>query len=454
MSEATKNGKIEDLCGWLIEKALKGGAAEADVFYTEGQSRHISLREGQPEEDVLGIGRSVTLRSILPDRRQGLASMNRFERGDLVELVEWSLSNAALSEPDPFLEIGEGATEFNGEDLGIEDPDLETLTHEKRVQACIEMTEVARAADPRVVSVRSATWSDARGRIYLANSRGFGAWQFGTTVSCGVAVVLQENGSFEMGGFGEDSRFWRKLDPEAVAREAVRKTGMILGGKPVETARMTVFLDPESCADFIDAIGDLFLAPNVLRNKSLLRGKLGTAVASQSFSLVDDGRLFGGMASSPFDGEGVRTRRTPLITGGILENYLYDLRSAREAGVASTGNAVRGSGTAPDAGCSNLFPIPGKKNPEALFQEAGRGLLVTEIMGLHTINPVSGDFSLGIKGVLMEGGEAVRPVAEATVAGNLADWLLQIGELANDLRFFGSTGGCTMVVNDVAVAGS
>ncbi len=454
MREATGKSNIEEMCGWLIEKALRGGAAEADVFYTEGQSRHISLREGVPEEDVSGFGQSVTLRSVLPDRRQGLASVNHFKRGDLLELVDWSLSNAALSEPDPFLEIGEGAWASDSENLGIEDPDLEKLTHENRIRACVEMTEAARSADRRVVSVRSATWSDARGKIYLANSRGFGAWQSGTTVSCGVAVVMQDNDSFEMGAFGEDSRCWGRLDPQAVAREAVRKTGMILGGKPIETARMTVFLDPESCADFIDAIGDLFLGPNVLRNKSLLRGKLKTAVASPSFSLVDDGRLFGGMASGPFDGEGVQTRRTPLITRGVLENYLYDLRSARESGVASTGNAVRGSGSAPDAGCSNLFPIPGEKDPGTLFLEAGRGLLVTEIMGLHTINPVSGDFSLGIKGVLMEGGEPTRAVAEVTVAGNLADWLLQIGELGNDLRFFGSTGGCTMVINDVAVAGS
>lgn len=454
MRDPMKAEQVESFCGWLIEKALKGGAVEADVFYSEGESRHISLREGLPEEDAGGYGHSVTLRSLLPGGRQGLASANRFEREDLSELVEWSLANAAVSEPDPFVEIGEGAAALEVEDLELEDPDLKSLTHEERMKACIEMTEAAKGDDRRVVSVRSASWSDGWGSILLANSRGFMSWQRGTTASCGVAVVLQEGDSFEMGGFGEESRFARKLDPVSVALQAVRKTAMILGGKPLETGRMTVFLDPESCADFIDAIGDLFLAPNILKNKSLLKDKLGTAVASPAFSLVDDGRLHGGMASSPFDGEGVRTRRTNLLSSGFLENYLYDLRSAREAGVSSTGNAVRGNGTAPDAGCSNLFPVPGKKDPRTLYSEAGRGLLVTEMMGLHTINPVSGDFSLGVKGVLLEGPDPVRPVAEVTIAGNLADWLRQVHAVGNDLRFFGSTGGCTLVVNDVSVAGS
>jgi len=449
-----KSDHVETFCGWLLEKALQGGAVDADVFYSEGESRHISLREGLPEEDTSGFGHSVTLRLLMEGGRQGLATVNRFDRADLSELVKWSLANAAVSEPDPFAEIGEGPRLPDGEDLRLEDPDLKALTHEQRTRACLEMTEAARGADKRVVSVRSASWSDGWGAIFLANTRGFHAWQRGTTASCGVSVVLQEKESYEMGGFGEDSRFAVTLDPVAVAKQAVRKTGMILGGTPVETGRMTIFLDPESCADFVDAIGDLFLAPNILRNKSLLRGKLGTVVASGAFSLVDDGRLPGGMASSPFDGEGVRTRRTSLLASGVLENYLYDLRSARESGVSSTGNAIRGNGTAPDAGCSNLFPVPGGKDPETLYAEAGRGLLVTEIMGLHTINPVSGDFSLGVKGVLMEGVDPVRPVAEVTVAGNLGDWLRQVHAVGSDLHFFGGTGGCTMVINDVAVAGS
>ncbi len=454
MMEPRKTGNVEAFCAWLLEKTLRGGAIDADVFYSEGESRHVSLREGQPEEDVNGFGHSVTLRALLPGGRQGLAFANHFERSDLSELVQWSLSNAAVAEPDPFVEIGGGPELPDEDDLALEDPRILAYTHEERIKACEEMTKAANNADPRVASVRSASWSDGWGSVFLANTKGFSSWQGGTTASCGVAVVLKENESYEMGGFGVDARFAEKLDPVSVAVQAVRKTALILGGTPVSTGRMTIFLDPESCADFIDAISDLFLAPNILRNKSLLKGKLKTKVASAALSLVDDGRLRGGLGTSPFDGEGTRTRRTSILAGGFLENYLYDLRSARESGVASTGNAVRGSGTAPDAGCSNLYPVPGDKTPEALFREAGKGLLVTEIMGLHTINPVSGDFSLGVKGALIEGVEPVRPVAEVTVAGNLADWLRQVHAVGNDLRFFGGIGGCTMVINDVAVAGS
>ena len=342
MKNPMKTAQVEEFCVWLLEKARKGGAVDADVFFSEGESRHISLREGNPEEDCNGFGHSVTLRVLLPGGRQGLASVNRFDRTDLSALVEWSLANAKVSEPDPFVEIGAGPDRLDEEDLHLEDPDLRSLTHEQRMQACLEMTEAARGADKRVVSVRSASWSDGWGSVFLANTRGFQAWQRGTTASCGVAVVLQEGESYEMGGFGEDSRFAGKLDPAAVAIQAVRKTGMILGGTPVETGRMTIFLDPESCADFIDAIGDLFLAPNVLRNKSLLKGKLGTPVASSVFSLVDDGRLPGGMGTSPFDGEGIRTRRTSLLSSG--GSGKLSLRHPFRKGIRSFVHGQRGPG--------------------------------------------------------------------------------------------------------------
>ena len=144
-----KSDQVESFCGWLLEKALQGGAGDADVFYSEGESRHISLREGLPEEDTSGFGHSVTLRLLMEGGRQGLATVNRFGRADLSELVKWSLANAAVSEPDPFAEIGEGLSLPDVEDLRLEDPDLKAITHEQRTRACLEMTEAARGAHAR-----------------------------------------------------------------------------------------------------------------------------------------------------------------------------------------------------------------------------------------------------------------------------------------------------------------
>jgi Predicted Zn-dependent proteases and their inactivated homologs len=156
-----KSDQVESFCGWLLEKALQGGAVDADVFYAEGESRHISLREGLPEEDTNGFGHSVTLRLLMEGGRQGLATINRFDRADLSELVKWSLANAAVSEPDPFAEIGEGPRLPDGEDLRLEDPDLKALTHEQRTRACLEMTEAAKG--PTRGSYRSGAPPGAMG---------------------------------------------------------------------------------------------------------------------------------------------------------------------------------------------------------------------------------------------------------------------------------------------------
>ena len=185
----------------------------------------------------------------------------------------------------------------------------------------------------------------------------------------------------------------------------------------------------------------------------MLAGRLGTSVASSAFSLVDDGTLPGRMGTSPFDAEGVPTRRTVLVDKGVACSYLYNLQYAQKDGVASTGNASRGMSSLPDVGTSNLILEAGISSQGALIESVQSGFLVTELMGLHTLDPVSGDFSLGAKGIEIKKGVLSRPVSGVTIAGNLLELLNKVVAVGNDFEFFGSTGACTLVVDDIAVAG-
>jgi PmbA protein len=160
------------------------------------------------------------------------------------------------------------------------------------------------------------------------------------------------------------------------------------------------------------------------------------------------------MGSEMFDGEGVPTGRTVLIESGFAENYLYNLQYAAKDGVPSTGNASRSLAGLPDVGASNLILTPGRESADSLFKRVQDGFLVAELMGMHTLNHVSGDFSLGAKGVRVKNGEFCGPVAGVTISGNLIDILKKITAIGSDLEFFGSTGASTIVVEDVAVAGS
>jgi PmbA protein len=266
-------------------------------------------------------------------------------------------------------------------------------------------------------------------------------------------VVLRDGESYEIGGYGRLARFIRDLDAESIARASVDRTLRILGGRPLPTGRYTLLLEPEAAVSIMDEIGEMFCASEVHKGRSLMAGRLGDVVAGSEVTLVDDARMPRGIGTVPHDAECVPTGRTTLISSGTANAYLYNLQHAAKDGVKSTGNAARGLSSLPDISTSNLVLQPGGESPESLMKNVKRGLLVTELMGLHTINSVTGDFSLGAKGVYIENGAPAEPVSGVTIADNLIGFLRKITSVGNDLVFFGSTGSPTIVVEDVTIAG-
>lgn len=445
--------QIEALAVWLLDQCRVAGASDADILYSCGTSHELSLRDGEPEECSSGNFSALGVRTLLPDGRQGIAYGNKLDRTSLAGLVHWSLHNCKNAEPEEGISLYRGVSRNMDKHLRLYDPEVLTISPSARMEYCREMTSTAKKEDPRVVSIRSASWSDGWGESLYATSAGFLGWRDGTSVSCQVAVVLQDGEVTEMGGYGQQDRSLVALAPTLCAKKAVKRTTDIFGGKPIPTGRYTLLFDPETTSSLIDEIAELFCASDVHRGHSMLAGRLGTSVASASFSLVDDGTLPGRMGSSPFDAEGVPTRRTVLVDKGVARSYLYNLQYAQKDGVASTGNASRGMSSLPDVGTSNLILEAGISSPEALIQSVESGFWVTELMGLHTLDPVSGDFSLGAKGIAIKKGALAEPVGGVTIAGNLLELLNKVVAVGNDFEFFGSTGACTLVVDDIAVAG-
>lgn len=452
MKNFPERGAAESAASFLIERAVKRGAA-ADVLYTFNSGHSLSLLDGEPEKMSSGFSLGIGLRTLDSAGRQGVAYVNSLDWNLLDEVVEWSFSNCMASEPDAYVALADPIP-VSAEDLALSDEAVLNLSVSDRMAFCREMWETARSADPRVVSVRSASWGDGAGEVLYASSTGAMMWYEGASAGCGVSVILSSGDEMEMGGYGDESRVLASLDLQATALEAVRRTAMVLGGEPLPTGRYDLLLDPESSASFVEVLGELFLASNIHKNKSFLKGKLGEKIASTALSLVDDGALKGGIGTTPFDGEGVPCSKTALLSGGVVESWLYNLKYARIDGVASTGNAARSVSGTPDVDCSNLSLLPGMWTQQDLMLQIGSGILVTELLGLHTINPVSGDFSLGIKGVRIKDGTLSEPVAGMTVAGNIKDVLHAIDLVGNDFKYFGSIGSCSLVIRDVAAAGT
>ncbi len=443
----------EQAAAFLIDRAVEKGAAAADVLYVSGYGHSLSLLDGEPEDISSGFSTGIGIRALDSCGRQGAARVNSLEKRSLEEAVDWSISNCKASEEDPYVGLVPPSSCPEG-DLGLYDPEIANLSCEDRMAFCKRMWECARSADPRVVSVRSTSWGDGVQDVLYASSEGAMMWYRGASAGCGVSVVLSSSEDMEMGGYGEESRLLSSLSPEDVAHEAVERSAMVLGGRPLSTRKYDLLLDPDSSASFVEVVGELFLASNIHKNKSLLKGRLGDKIASSALTIVDDGALKGALGSAPFDGEGVPCSRTAILTRGVVESWLYNLKYARMDGVHSTGNASRSLSGTPDVGCSNLCVAPGKWTPQDLLLQVRSGIYVKELLGLHTVNSVSGDFSLGIKGVRIQDGEVREPVAGMTIAGNFMDFLGSVDLLGNDLKFTGSTGSCSMVIRDVTTAGA
>jgi PmbA protein len=246
------------------------------------------------------------------------------------------------------------------------------------------------------------------------------------------------------------------LDPAAIGRQGAVKALAKLGGEPGTTGRMPAVLDREIVMGLLDALSPAFSARRVLRGTSVLAGRMGERIASPAVRLVDDPRLPGGFGSAPVDGEGLATRRVTLIEEGRLAGYLHDTFSHLKLNAGKPGNSVRHSyDSPPRIGTMNLVLVPGTEPPEALAERAGAGVWVKEVMGLHTLDPVTGDFSLGGSGHRIEDGKAGAPVDRMALSGNLLELLAGIRAVGSDFKIFTGGGGApSVLVGGLSVAGS
>lgn len=452
MTEFLSRGEVESMAEWMLDEALRGGASGADVLYSEGAGSGISLKDGEIEECVTGFTAGVGVRTIMSDGRQGISFGNRLEKLSLKELVEWSLFNCKNSESEEGIMLYKGQLKPDPA-IDLEDPEITAITPQKRMEYCKIMTESAMSADSNILSVRSAAWHDGWGSSFYCTTTGLHGWERGSSASCGVTVIATDGKNTEMGGHGIESRRFDELDIRNTALKAVEKTVASLGGSPMKTGPYTIVIEPETAASLVDVIGDLFCAPDIHKGRSMMKDRLGTQVASSCVTLRDDGRIPWKAGTSSWDAEGVPTGRTLLIEDGIARSYLYNLQYAWKDGVSSTGNACRGMSSLPDVGASNLLLDAGSETAESLISGVRSGLYLTELMGLHTIDPISGDFSVGAKGLLIESGKITRPVSGVTIASNLMDFLKNIVAVGSDLIFFGSTAAPTLVVENIVIAG-
>jgi PmbA protein len=446
---------LEQAAARAVEAALAAGADDAEAWAEHAVEREIRVYEGNVESLTDAAGNGIGIRSF-DGGRWGYAYGTDLSDAGLKSLAEAAAGAAAVADPDEYAGLPD---EFGAADVGsLASPALAEWDTAGKVELALAVERAARARDG-VSQVEEALYADGAQQVAIVNSRGFSA-SYESTIAYAWASAFAGEGSDLMTGLGVGmARDPDGLDPEAIGTEAAERAIELAGARQPEGRRCPVVLDPFVAASFAGFIGGMLSADAVQRGRSLFADREGEEVAGAGFVLVDDGVHPEGPSTAPFDGEGAARRRTPLIEDGRLLTYLFDARTARKGGRETTGNAGRGSyRVPPSVSTTNLVLEAGEETLEELVARAGDGLYVASVAGLHSgVNPVSGTFSVGATGRLIENGELGRPVREITIASDLVSMLKAVQAVGGPGRwvpFGGSVRSAPVLIAEMQVSGS
>jgi PmbA protein len=450
--------ELLDLAQSVVARAFPGEGME--VYVTRGTETEVAAYEGEVESLTSADSSGVGIR-VLVGEADGAGSQVGFAwAGSLApDVIAATLADArdnarfATPDPDVVLAVPDGvaAVELDQWDDGVASTPME-----KKIALAIELERATRASDPRVRQVSSADYSDSRAEVALASTTGILSSRRRTNASLSVDAIVGEGAETQTGGGFSVGRGPADLVPDEAMDDAVLRATRMLGAQKPPSAHCTVVFDPRVVSTLLGVISSALSGEAVVKGRSFFAGRIGEAIAAGGITLVEDPTDARAYGASSHDGEGLACRRNVLIGGGILQMFVYDTVSARRAGTASTGSAVRGgfAGT-PGAGCRALVLSPGTKGHDEILATVGEGIYVQSISGIHSgVNTVSGDFSVGAEGLLIQGGALGQPVREVTVASTLQRMLQSVVEIGGDLRWLpGVAAGQTLAIADMSLSG-
>ncbi len=451
---STTEVNLRELAEDVVKRAMKSGATAAEAIVRDGTEFSTVVRMGEVETLKEAGSRGMGLR-VFVGKRVASTYSSDFSEDGISHLVNGALALAKVTSEDPFVALPDPSElGLIAGDLQLYSDDVYSLPPEQRIDYARRAEKAALDFDTRLKNSDGGSFDASTGRKVLANSLGFAGEYRRSYCGLSAAPIAQsENGSMQRDYWYTVARRLGKLEsPEAVGHKAAQRTLRRLGARKISSTRVPIVFEQTVAGSILGNIFEAASGDSIYRQSSFLVGKLGQKVAGENVSVVDDGTIPGGFGTSPFDGEGVPTRRTVVIEKGVLQSYLLNTYTARKLGLKTTGNAARGLAGNPGIGSGNFFLNPGTSTPKQIIADIKRGLFVTEFLGFG-VNLVTGDFSRGASGIWIENGELTFPVEEITVAGNLKDMLNNISEIGSDLEFRGSVACPTLRIDGMTIAG-
>ena len=473
-TETIAASDLQQLAADVLARALKAGATDAEAVLYEGDEFNARVRLGQVETLKESGSRAIGLRVFIASgnaQRTASTSSSDFSPESIERLVAGAVTLARITSEDPFAGLPE-PSEFAQHNVAAQHlyfDDVNLQPPAQRIEIAREVEAASMAYDTRIQNSGGGDFDTATSHKILMNSRGFtGEYRRSYCGFSAQPIAHDEHGNMQRNYWYSAARTTRLLeDPVAIGQEAARRTLRRLGARRVPTQQPPVVFSPEVARSIVGNIFDAANGDAIYRHATFFADMLGERVAGDNVTVIDDGTLVfdkaldhagsirtGGFGTSPFDGEGLPTRRTVLVENGILKSYVTNTYTARKLGLAaSTGNASRSLASNPGIGAGNFFLQPGTLTPEQIIAGVPNGLYVTETMGFG-VNLVTGDYSQGAAGLWIENGELAYPVEEITIAGNLKDMYRNISAIGIDLEFRSAAAAPTLRIEGMTIAGS
>jgi len=435
----------------IISEAVKSGADQAEVFMKSYKNLTVDIKGQEVDSLTSSLSYGYGLR-LIRNNRLGFAYATDIKEKNSV--IKQAVESAGSSDEDSCLGLP-GPSE--PAKIGVYDPAISDMKEDDAINLVVLLEKSAFDTDSRIKKVRKASGSFTTTETVIVNSKAVNASYLSTSCTAQIMAIAEDGQKSQTGWDFSGSRFLSDVSFEKTGRTAAERSVQLLGARTIAGSRTNVILDNSVTIDFLGIFAASLSSEALQKGKSLLQDKLGKAVISPRINIIDSGLRFGKLGSRPVDDEGVPTSEKILVQEGVLQTYLYNTYTARKGNTQSTGNAARGSfSSLPSVGITNLFIEPsaaeeclGKRE---LFKSLDRGLYIVDAMGVHTANPVSGDFSLGVTGLWIEGGEVRFPVKEAVMSGNILELFNKVAAIGDDLIFYGNMGAPSIIISDVDIS--
>ena len=440
---------FEETAQNIIDLTLKAGASDCDVVLAKSHGKSISCRFQKIEDLDESNEKTIGIRALV-DQRQAFVSSSDIETDNVDKLVTKCVEMAKLAPIDDTAVLGDSSMfEHDAPDLDLfEKEEVNTETLIEAVKEC----EDAALSVKGITNSEGAGASSSKGEFFLATSNGFqGGYQSSSSsVSCSV-----------LAGQGQDMErdyeyaVKRHISDLPSAKEiglsAAEKTLKRLNAKKISSTKLPVVFDKRISNDLLGYLASSISGTSIARGTSFLKDSLGKQIFNKDVTIIDDPAINRGLGSKPFDGEGVKVEKRELVSNGKLNTWILNTSTAKKLGLKTTGNASRSVGSPPGVSTSNLYMTNGLKSYDDILSSINYGFYATELIGMG-VNLVTGDYSMGASGMLIEKGEITHAVSEVTIASNLKEIFMNLSA-ANDLEFKYRSNAPTVLIESMTLAG-